>query len=330
MKISVIIPVYKVEKYIKACLDSVIAQTYSGEMECILVDDCTSDASCTIIEEVLHAYSGSISFKLLHHECNKGLSAARNTGINYATGEYIYFLDSDDEITPDCLEKLAAPLSDAYYDFVIGNFKLKPKDARCDSRLSLKSGEIRDREILTSYVYKRYYEMAWNKLCNKEFIRKHNLFFKEGLLHEDELWSFQVACQAQLIRIVDSITYIYKIRTGSITMSGSLKLHRSALFTVIEDMLAYTKPLDNQRKQLLYPYILLFLKRNLYAIYLKGTKSDFKWGYAKAKAFFFQIPFKWYFRDRTFLRGSVSIVHFFLPAFLGRFYYRLLRNIAND
>lgn len=330
MKISVIIPVYKVEKYIKACLDSVIAQTYSGEIECILVDDCSPDDSSNIIEDVLRCYRGSISFKLIHHDCNKGLSSARNTGISNATGEYVYFLDSDDEITPDCLKKLAAPLSDNSYDLVIGDFKTKPENIQFDSLLSLESGEIRGRDILSSYVYKRYYEMAWNKLCNKAFIYKYNLFFKEGLLHEDELWSFEVACRAQSMWIVNSVTYIYKIRNGSIMMNGALRLHSSALFLVIEDMLSYTKPLDKQKKHLLYPYILLFLKRNLHTIYMKGARSDFKWGYAKAKSAFLQIPFGWYFRDGTFLKGIVSIVHFFFPVFLGRLYYCFLHNFTTN
>ena len=110
MKITIVVPVYNVEPYIEDCLKSVAEQTYKGDIECIIVDDCTPDGSCAIIEHFINEYNGSIDFKLLHHTKNRGLSAARNTGIGAATGEYIYFLDSDDEITPECIELLTKPL----------------------------------------------------------------------------------------------------------------------------------------------------------------------------------------------------------------------------
>ena len=141
MKISIIVPVYNVEEYIEDCLRSITAQTYKGEVECIIVDDCTPDSSCTIIEKFISKYAGNIQFKLLHHEKNRGLSAARNTGIDATTGEYIYFLDSDDEITPNCIELLAEPLKKEKYDFVIGDYKTVGSETKFPPLL-LKEGEI--------------------------------------------------------------------------------------------------------------------------------------------------------------------------------------------
>ena len=94
--ISIIIPVYNVEKYIEACLHSVMAQTYTGPMECILVDDCGQDNSIGVAEKMISDYQGTIHFRILHHDHNRGQSAARNTGMDAATGEYIFFSDSDD------------------------------------------------------------------------------------------------------------------------------------------------------------------------------------------------------------------------------------------
>ena len=110
LKVTIVIPVYQVEDYIESCLISVANQTYSGEIECVVVDDCGADSSWQIVENFISEYNGKIDFKLIRHTENKGLSAARNTGIDHASGEYIYFLDSDDEITPECIERLVKPL----------------------------------------------------------------------------------------------------------------------------------------------------------------------------------------------------------------------------
>lgn len=104
MKISIIIPVYNVAQYIEECLNSVIAQTYMGDMECLIVDDCGTDDSIAIAKRIIQDYQGNIKFQILYHEHNRGLSAARNTGIEASTGDYLYFLDSDDSIIPECLE----------------------------------------------------------------------------------------------------------------------------------------------------------------------------------------------------------------------------------
>ena len=104
-KVSIIIPVYNVSDYIERCIRSVMEQTYQI-IECILVDDCSPDDSITKAESLIRQYGGSVEFVILRHDKNIGLSGARNTGINHSTGDYLYFLDSDDEITPICIESL--------------------------------------------------------------------------------------------------------------------------------------------------------------------------------------------------------------------------------
>lgn len=216
MKISIVIPVYNVEPYIEDCLKSVAAQTYKGDIECIVINDCTPDGSCAIIERFIKEYNGNIDFKLLHHSVNRGLSAARNTGIDAATGEYIYFLDSDDEITPDCIELLAEPLKEQKYDFVIGDYETRGTTKEFP-QLLLEEGPVStNSHIRALYFADKWYMMAWNKLCNLDYIRKEELYFKEGLLNEDNLWSFQLACTAGSMYIVKSETYKYKVRETSI------------------------------------------------------------------------------------------------------------------
>ena len=107
-KVSIIIPVYNVEPYIEECLLSVSSQTMTEGVECIIVDDCGKDNSMSIAERFIEEYIGKISFSIIHHGSNRGLSAARNTGIKAAKGEYVYFLDSDDTITADCIQRMYA------------------------------------------------------------------------------------------------------------------------------------------------------------------------------------------------------------------------------
>ena len=107
-KVSIIIPVYNVELYIAECLQSVMNQTYQGQLECIVVDDCGTDRSMEIVARMIAGYDGPIEFRVLHHEKNMGLSCARNTGIDAVTGDYVFFLDSDDWISYDCIDYLVS------------------------------------------------------------------------------------------------------------------------------------------------------------------------------------------------------------------------------
>ena len=122
MDVSIIMPVYQVAPYIGDCLRSVMRQTYRGSMECLIVDDGTKDGSIAIAERMIDAYEGPIQFQIQHHDENRGLSAARNTGTMLATGDYLYYIDSDDEMTEDCMEKLMAVAShDPSIEMVQGN-----------------------------------------------------------------------------------------------------------------------------------------------------------------------------------------------------------------
>lgn len=104
-EITVVMPVYKVEKYVSECLDSIINQTFDC-FECIIIDDCSPDNSMRLIEEKLAGYKGNISFRIVRNERNEGVSAARNKGIELSRGGYLFFIDSDDMLYENCLEKL--------------------------------------------------------------------------------------------------------------------------------------------------------------------------------------------------------------------------------
>jgi glycosyltransferase involved in cell wall biosynthesis len=224
VKVSVVIPIYNVAPYIENCLHSVMTQTYQGIIECLLVDDCGTDDSMTIVEDIIDNYAGPIQFKILRHEHNMGISAARNTGINAATGDYLYFLDSDDEMTPDCLTLLVEPLKKKSYDFVMGD--AKPIGFGYHSKLTMKEETLGVKNIARSFSSNNWHCVAWNKLYNKKYIQEHGIYFKEGILHEDELWGALIACTAESMFFVTKETYLHYKREGSImgTDMGSRKL----------------------------------------------------------------------------------------------------------
>ena len=105
INVSFIIPIYNVEQYVLRCFMSLLAQeTAEANIECVVVDDCSPDNSMNIVNQIVSDYEGNIQFEVLTHDKNRGLSAARNTGLKHAAGDYIYFVDSDDYLMPNSLQ----------------------------------------------------------------------------------------------------------------------------------------------------------------------------------------------------------------------------------
>ena len=235
--VSIIIPIYNVEQYITACLKSVEAQTYT-DYEVILVDDCGTDESMEIVDDYVNDYRlqftvyslydsiNTPKWRVIKHERNRGLSVARNTGTEVAKGEYIYYLDSDDTITPDCLEKLVAEAERTDAEMVVGGIhvigdakwipELKQEETLC--------GE----DCFHGYLQGKYYMMAWNKLIRRDFIERNHITFVEGLIHEDCAWSFSIACVANKISFIQDETYHYLVRDNSIQTGKDFTKHFNA------------------------------------------------------------------------------------------------------
>lgn len=222
-KVSIVVPVYNVSAYIERCLTSVFAQTYTN-IECILVDDVTPDDSIVKCEKLISQYTGPITFQILHHEKNRGLSAARNTGTEASTGDYLYYLDSDDEISCDCIEKLIEPaLRDSSVEIVQGNIEKIPNRENTYyydlNIIGLPSVELTTNREIRKWYYVNNIPRprnAWNKLLKKDFIIKNNLYFREGIIHEDDMWMFYVLKYLKHIHFLYDKTYIHYVREGSI------------------------------------------------------------------------------------------------------------------
>ena len=297
MTVTIIIPVYQVSDYVERCMRSVMNQTYNN-IECIIVDDATRDDSIEKCEKLINNVNDNetlryenengngIKFKILHHDTNQGLSAARNTGIKAATGEYLYFLDSDDEITPDCIENLVAIAEKApEAEMVIGNFEYVPQNLQNEVKLDLALPTKLDQHqaIADAFLGHRIPVFAWNKLIKRSFIIEHSLFFKVGIIHEDFLWSFFVTKYLNSIRIHQGITYHYYKRIGSIVNSSQFVIVGNSYYSIYEDIVHHlTKGREVQELNCyIEGFCRYYLKykaeipeyKTLYAAYLQKAKE---------------------------------------------------------
>lgn len=226
-RVSVIVPVYNVEAYIEECLTSVANQTAGGDIECIIVDDKGTDRSIYIAEQFIESNKGNteVDFKIIYRESNGGLSAARNTGIKAAIGEYLYFLDSDDTIVPQCIERLL-DLADKY-----GGVDLLPALYIRENDEMSQFGKHSfpefsdDRELIKRSLldYDKIPVTAANRLVRRELILENKLFFKEGIIHEDNYWTFFLAKYVQRMAFCAEKLYYYRVTPGSITKKTNIE-----------------------------------------------------------------------------------------------------------
>lgn len=237
--ISVIIPVYNVEKYLEKCVDSVITQTYKN-FEVILVDDGSTDKS----GEICDFFSEKYEYIRTIHKTNGGLADSRNTGLEEAKGEYVYFLDSDDWIEKYALEVLVRQACIENLDVLL-----------FDSRVVDENGK----DILDKSHYMRYYrlgdyrgiysgqEMFAKMIRNKEHYSSVPLLFIkrkaikilfENILHEDELFTIQLLYSSKRVGYCPEILYVRRMRYGSIMTIPKTPMHYLGMLGVIRGILS--------------------------------------------------------------------------------------------
>ena len=255
MNVSIIIPVYNVEQYIEECLQSVIDQTHKG-LDVILIDDCGGDNSITIAKSHIEKngftevensdiYTSSetpITITILHHTQNRGLSASRNTGIDAATGEYLFFLDSDDTIIPSCIEDLVGQTTlhpgvemvqgvmysndehlDDYAHVPINNYHVPEYSEGKTCRYLMQSGHL--------------CSMVSNRLIKTGLIRDNQLYFKEGLIHEDDLWTFTAGKHIKSIAVLNKETYFYRHNKKSIMQHLNVEKSYNSVCFIADKMI---------------------------------------------------------------------------------------------
>lgn len=205
--ISVIVPVYNVFPYLSQCLDSILHQTYAN-LEVIIVDDCSTDRSREICEQYAQRDN---RIHLISHDVNSGLSAARNTGLEAATGEYLSFVDSDDWLELDAYEQ-CLELFDQYPTLGMIKFGFCYSDPDVQSHFLKPEKYLRNGEYFRSYASSLDMAVVWNALYRRAVVS--DLRFKDGYLHEDEYYTLELLCRHPNIEIYQLERPLYHYRTG--------------------------------------------------------------------------------------------------------------------
>lgn len=222
MKLSIIVPIYNVEQYILDCIQSVYRQALSeNDFELILVNDGTQDNSFGVIKDIIHQHTNIT----IVEQNNQGLSAARNTGLSYAKGDYVLFLDSDDLLIDNTIPSLLA-LSEKMPDLIVAGFQKMDNDEITNFKTSSleniiveeKSGEelfLKDLNPQQCYV--------WRTLYRKEFLDYNNLKFIRNIFFEDIPFTTECYLKACRCVITSQIFYIYRQRNDSIVSTLNIK-----------------------------------------------------------------------------------------------------------
>ena len=276
-KVSVIVPVYNVESYLEECLDSIINQTFK-DIEIILVNDGSTDSSPKIME----LYASKDSRITVLNQPNKGVSAARNAGIEQASGEYFLFVDSDDMIVPDAIEKLYGKAGEAGAELVIGNTLYFYPDGRRsglhtfsrDKTLdngSLRTGEAAYAELMK---WNNFPPLIWLYFIRRDIIIDHQLYFQAGIIHEDELWCVKAMLSVKKALLLDFNYYLYRQREGSIMRSDNYEFRIQSLFEVAKALYLYSEEL--QEKKVSKEVVAFIYVRIFYFCHSIGTLTSQK------------------------------------------------------
>ena len=267
MRFSIIIPIYNVEKYLRQCLASVLDQSFS-DWEAVCVNDGSKDGSAAILGE----FAEKDNRIRVVDQANAGLSAARNTGLRYATGDYVLFLDSDDWLEGNALEILSRNLDGEDMVCFSGRRYIEYEDrflpadrltARCYSSGMEYYNEnaLQHRDFAFVCVVLRAYK--------RSFLLDYDLRFTEGIYHEDNLFTPQACYYAQTIKVTDDSLYVYRVRENSITTTYDSK-RMCDMMRIANELAAFFIPKSGFSKTVVYRAI----THHYQAVLMNVSKSE--------------------------------------------------------
>jgi glycosyltransferase involved in cell wall biosynthesis len=333
-KISIVVPVYMTESTIHRCVDSILNQTMK-DIEVILVDDGSPD-ECP---QICDAYGKEDPRVHVIHKENGGLSDARNAGLLKASGDYVLFVDSDDYIHEKTCEVFCEQLQEGM-DILVGD----AVQIQGDEEVEMSHVEIPSDSVLTGKEFMKIqlkadkmYMTAWLHLHRRDFLIENELFFKKGILHEDQQWTPRVFLKARKVKYVKFPFYYYVVRKDSIMRKKNQRKNGIDLVKTCYELEELYEALEDQElKSLLNDYLaMLFLNGvhtgNLYGKkyndlydkeFLTGKPLSFR---NKAKAFLFKTNkhlYKYTNKFVTFLSRSVNVFYFLLFFFASAVFYK--------
>ncbi len=280
-KISVIVPVFNTEEYLHRCIDSILSQTYT-DFELLLINDGSKDRSGEICEE----YAAKDPRVRVFHKENGGVSSARNLGLDNASGEWITFIDADDEI-----HNLEIPNNSKQHDIIIGSCLIKENDGFRNE--TIPEGVYENSGL--KYIYSKYLELQIFSSCCCKLYRRSligNLRFnKSYIIGEDTVFSLSYLGKVKRINVIPSFQYIYNLATS---FEAKYKLSADESVTILSDIHHLYKNLNCRNK---------IFERNVYFAYLLFCRADVT-----------SAPQKWFHNKTIFhicmdFKGSLSWRH---------------------
>lgn len=249
--ISIIIPLYNVEKYIEDCLRSVESQDYEGSIECIIVDDCSTDESVKAAQHFIDSNSGKVKYRLFRQDKNRKQSAARNKGMELASGDLIYFLDSDDWIDSNTLSEMVAMML-KYPECELVQAGISRTNQASTPWLSWLESKTWDSQIEYSEDKQWIVDTCAmtigmipmtpvSKLMRRDFLERYKFKFAEGFYHEDEVWLIMLAKYLKRIAFVHADSYHYRLHNNSTTSGGTITRFEDRRKAWIEIMKLFDK-----------------------------------------------------------------------------------------
>lgn len=224
--VSIIVPVYNVEKYLQQCVDSLVSQTYKN-IEILLIDDGSKDNSGQMCNQFSEQYTNVMSF----HKKNSGLGLTRNFGLERINGDYVTFVDSDDYLRQDAIQKLVDGLGDGQNDTVIGGFTKITDDGK-ELYIETYPEEVINNGLVYSRLFNRMLGSSpdrhdsikpsvWNTLYSVKIIQEHNLHFvsERELISEDIVWDSDYYRYSQSAKIISEPTYYYRYNPNSLSQA---------------------------------------------------------------------------------------------------------------
>ena len=267
MKVSIIIPVYNASAFIKKCMDSVSSQTMTEGVECILIDDRSTDNTLEIIQSIINGnVNGNVNFFLLRQKHNQGPSAARNWGVREAQGEYVFFLDADDTITSDCIESLYGLAKQHDADYVQGCY-FNGNGNDNVNELSIPSVLTERKEIKRLLLnHNKIQFTPHNRLVRRQMIIDNGLFFNEEIMvREDFLWMTFVAKYVKCFAYCDKPTYYRGYNEDSLTNNINREREIQGYRVLIETMVAnYDSFQLGYQKELALEALMMALRTGYY------------------------------------------------------------------
>lgn len=277
--VTISIPIYKCEDFIAKTLLSVKEQTYPY-LEVILVNDVTPDHSIQIAQDFIEKNQLQTHWKIINLEQNSGLSVVRNKGIDAATGKYIFYLDSDDEIVPTAIENFVKLAEKHQAEMTVGEVKgIKLPSMQEIPVFPLKVEDDilqENKTILAALVNGDFPVSSWNKLIRLDFLRNNRLYFTQGLFAQDSLHTFEMALLLKKVAFLHQQTYLYYLHDNSV-IHNRKAIHFENWITIankIND--SYIAEKESGKKTLIKKYLIDFKYKTL-VMNWRAQKNEQLW-----------------------------------------------------